>query len=62
MKEKTSQKDVILHDDVDKMPKDELRLLIKDLKKEMKKAATRLDFEEAASIRDKILILEGVSE
>lgn len=62
LKEKTSQKDVILHDDVDKMPKDELRLLIKDLKKEMKKAATRLDFEEAASIRDKILILEGVSE
>lgn len=27
-----------------------------------KKAASRLDFEEAANIRDKILILEGVSK
>ena len=60
LKEKTREKDVILRDDVDKMPKDELRLLIKDLKEEMKKAAARLDFEEAANIRDKILILEGV--
>lgn len=60
LKEKTSKKDVIMRDDVDKMPKDELRLLIKDLKDEMKKAATRMDFEEAAKIRDKILILEGV--
>ncbi|MBI4814365.1 MAG: UvrB/UvrC motif-containing protein, partial [Methanobacterium sp.] len=62
LKEKTKEKDVIMRDDVDKMPKDELRLLIKDLKEEMKKAATRLDFEEAATIRDKILILEGVSD
>ncbi|WP_321421473.1 excinuclease ABC subunit UvrB [uncultured Methanobacterium sp.] len=62
LKEKTQVKDVIMRDDVEKMPKDELRLLIKDLKEEMKKAATRLDFEEAASIRDKILILEGVSD
>lgn len=62
LKEKTRKKDVIMRDDIDKMPKDELRLLIKDLKEEMKKAATRLDFEEAAKIRDKILILEGVSE
>jgi excinuclease ABC subunit B len=62
LKEKTEKKDVIMRDDVDKMPKDELRLLIKDLKEEMKKAATRLDFEEGANIRDKILILEGVSD
>ncbi len=62
LKEKTREKDVIMRDDVEKMPKDELRLLIKDLKEEMKKAATRLDFEEAANIRDKILILEGVSD
>ncbi len=62
LKEKTKEKDVVMRDDVDKMPKDELRLLIKDLKEEMKKAATRLDFEEAAKIRDKILILEGVSD
>jgi excinuclease ABC subunit B len=62
LKEKTRKKDVVMRDDVDKMPKDELRLLIKDLKDEMKKAATRLDFEEAAKIRDKILMLEGVSD
>ncbi len=62
LKEKPEKKDVIMRDDVEKMPKDELRLLIKDLKEEMKKAASRLDFEEAASIRDKILILEGVSK
>lgn len=62
LKEKTKKTDVIMRDDVEKMPKDELRLLIKDLKDEMKKAATRLDFEEAANIRDKILILEGVSD
>jgi len=62
LKEKTRKKDVVMRDDVDKMPRDELRLLIKDLKDEMKKAATRLDFEEAAKIRDKILMLEGVSD
>ncbi len=61
LKEKTQKKDVIMLDDVEKMPKDELNLLIKDLKDEMKKAATKMDFEEAAKIRDKILILEGVS-
>jgi excinuclease ABC subunit B len=58
----TRTKDVIMRDDVDKMPKDELRLLIKDLREEMKKAATRLDFEEAAKIRDKIIIFEEVSD
>jgi excinuclease ABC subunit B len=58
----TRTKDVIMRDDVDKMPKDELRLLIKDLREDMKKAATRLDFEEAAKIRDKIIIFEEVSD
>ena len=58
----TRKKDVLLRDDVDKMPKDELRLLIKDLREEMKKAATQLDFEEAAKIRDKIIIFEEVSD
>jgi excinuclease ABC subunit B len=57
----TRTKDVIMRDDVEKMPKDELRLLIKDLREDMKKAATRLDFEEAANIRDKIIIFEEVS-
>ncbi len=58
LKEKTDKKDVIMRDDLKTMPRDELRLLIKDLRKDMKKAAQRLDFEEAAKIRDKILIFE----
>lgn len=61
LKEKTSKRDVIMRDDISKMPKDELHLLIKDLKGEMRKAAARMDFEEAAKIRDKIIIFEGVS-
>ncbi len=48
-------------EDVENVPEDELNLLIKDLKQEMKKAASKLDFERAAKIRDKILVLEGVS-
>jgi excinuclease ABC subunit B len=51
-----------MRDDVEKMPKDELRLLIKDLREDMKKAATQMDFEEAAKIRDKIIIFEEVSD
>lgn len=62
IKDKPKKEDVILRDDLDKMPKDELNLLIKDLEHEMKKAASKLDFETAAKIRDKILILEGVSK
>lgn len=61
LKEKTNTRDVIMRDDISKMPKDELHLLIKDLKGEMRKAAARMDFEEAAKIRDKIIIFEGVS-
>ena len=61
LEEKTSTRDVIMRDDISKMPKDELHLLIKDLKGEMRKAAARMDFEEAAKIRDKIIIFEGVS-
>jgi excinuclease ABC subunit B len=59
LKEKTRKKDVILRDDVKKMPRDELRLLIKDLEDDMKHAAADLDFERAAKLRDKILALEG---
>ncbi|MEN6329357.1 MAG: excinuclease ABC subunit UvrB [Methanobacteriaceae archaeon] len=59
LKEKTQKKDVILRDDVKKMPRDELRLLIKDLEDDMKHAAADLDFEKAAKLRDKILALEG---
>jgi excinuclease ABC subunit B len=59
LKEKTQKKDVILRDDVKKMPRDELRLLIRDLEDDMKHAAADLDFERAAKLRDKILALEG---
>ncbi|MGZ7044038.1 MAG: excinuclease ABC subunit UvrB, partial [Methanobacterium sp.] len=49
-------------DDIDNIPKDELRLLIRDLELEMKVAASQLDFETAAKIRDKITVLEGASK
>jgi len=49
-------------DDIKNIPKDELRLLINDLEKDMKEAATELNFEKAAEIRDKIIILKGVSK
>ena len=45
--------------DVSTMPKDELRLLIKDLEKDMKDAAARLDFERAADLRNKLYALKG---
>jgi excinuclease ABC subunit B len=47
--------------DVEKMPKDELKLLILDLERDMKKAAVGLDFEKAAKIRDQLMALKGVS-
>lgn len=61
LKEKTRKEDVILKDDVENIPVEELKLIIKDLKQEMKQAASQLDFENAARIRDKILVLEGAS-
>ena len=62
LKEKTEKKDVLMRDDIASMPKDELNLLIQDLRKDMKKAAQRLDFEEAAKIRDKILVFEELEQ
>lgn len=60
---KEKQKDKIeLIDDIENIPEDELQLLIKDLEHEMKLAASKLDFERAAKIRDKITVLEGVSK
>ena len=61
LKEKTQKKDVVMRDDIENMPKDELYLFIQDLRKDMKKAAQRLDFEEAAKIRDKIMIFEEIN-
>lgn len=58
LKTKPQKKDVVMRDDLKGMPKDEAHLLIQDLKKDMKKAAQKLDFEEAAKLRDKIMIFE----
>ena len=48
--------------DVEKMPKDELLLLIKDIEKDMKEAASRLDFERAAELRNKLYALKGMDK
>jgi excinuclease ABC subunit B len=63
LKEKLAEEDEkykgIKGSDVEKMPKDELQLLIKDLEKDMKDAAARLDFERAAELRNKLYALKG---
>ena len=43
------------------MPKDELRMLIDDLEEDMKKAASELDFERAAKLRDQLIVIKGVA-
>lgn len=48
--------------DISKIPKDELRLLISDLENDMKEAASKLDFEIAASLRDQIATLKGLKK
>ena len=48
--------------DISKIPKDELRLLISDLENDMKEAASKLDFERAASLRDQITTLKGLKK
>ena len=45
--------------DISKIPKDELRLLIKDIESDMKEAASRLDFERAAELRNKLYALKA---
>lgn len=66
LKEKLSQEDEkykgIKGTDISKMPKDELRLLIKDIEKDMKEAASRLDFERAAELRNKLYALKGMDK
>ena len=52
---KYSAKKTPSRDDLKGMPKDELKLLIKDLEAEMKEAANNLDFERAAVLRDQIV-------
>lgn len=48
--------------DISKIPKDELRLIIRDLENDMKEAAAKLDFERAASLRDQIATLKGLKK
>jgi excinuclease ABC subunit B len=48
--------------DLKKMPKDELRLLIQDLESDMKDAASDLDFERAAKLRDQLILMKGVAK
>lgn len=66
LKEKLSQEDEkykgIKGTDISKMPKDELRLLIKDIEKDMKEASSRLDFERAAELRNKLYALKGMDK
>jgi len=62
---KEKKKDLVQYDknaaDLQKMPKDELRMLIKDLEQDMKEAASQLDFERAAKLRDQLIIIKGVA-
>ncbi len=64
LKEKKEGENLDLKDfsDLEKMPKDELKLLISDLERDMKDAAAGLDFEKAAKIRDQLMVLKGVSK
>lgn len=61
LKEKTSENTKYdgAISDVSKIPKDELKLLINDLEQDMKDAASRLDFERAADLRNKLFALRG---
>ncbi len=63
LKEKTESEEKIASGaDISKMPKDELRLLIKDVESDMKDAAARLDFERAAELRNKLYVLKGLDK
>ena len=59
---KISTKKTPSRDDLKGMPKDELKLLIKDLEAEMKEAANDLDFERAAILRDQIVALKSIKK
>jgi len=60
LKEKSETEEKIVSGaDISKMPKDELSLLIKDIESDMKEAASRLDFERAAELRNKLYALKS---
>lgn len=60
LKDKKEERDSKRVAEIKKMPKDELRLLIKDLQKDMADAAEDLDFERAAKLRDQIVELKSM--
>lgn len=65
LKEKLAEEDErykIVGANIEKMSKDELKLLIKDIEKDMKDAAARLDFERAADLRNKLYALKGMDK
>ncbi|OWT32754.1 excinuclease ABC subunit B [Methanobrevibacter sp. 87.7] len=60
LKDKKEEKDTKRVAEIKKMPKDELRLLIKDLQKDMADAAEDLNFERAAKLRNQIVELKNM--
>ncbi|MDR2623709.1 MAG: excinuclease ABC subunit UvrB [Methanobrevibacter sp.] len=49
-------------EDLVKIPKDDLNILIQDLESDMKDAAAQLDFEKAAKLRDHLIELKGLAK
>jgi len=56
------KKEKIEVENLSEVPEDELKLIIADLEEEMEEAASNLEFEKAARIRDQILALKGISK
>jgi len=57
---KVDEKRIYEKDELLKIPKDELNVLIKDLESDMKDSASQLDFEKAAEIRNHLIELKGL--
>lgn len=60
LKEKKQDLKVKKISEIKRLPKDEIKLLIRDLEKDMHEAANDLDFEKAALLRDEIVQLKGL--
>lgn len=60
LKEKKEDLKVKNISEIKRLPKDEIKLLIRDLEKDMHEAANDLDFEKAALLRDEIVELKGM--
>ena len=60
LKEKKEDLKVKNISEIKRLPKDEIKLLIRDLEKDMHEAANDLDFEKAALLRDEIVQLKGM--